>query len=208
MLRQSIERSLRLLKTDHLDVLQLHSCSLDILRQGDVITVIQEAKAAGKTRFIGYSGDGQDAVYAIESGVFDTLQTSVNVFDQESITLTLPKAKAANMGVIVKRPIGNVAWHNGDQPPTSGYARTYWDRLQKLKYSWADPAKMEESVSIALRFTLAQPGVHTAIVGTQNPDRWVQNAKLLEDGELDQSQIDEIRTIWEKNCEPGWVGQQ
>ncbi len=37
--------------------------------------------AAGKTRFIGYSGDGQDAVYAIETGVFDTLQTSVSVAD-------------------------------------------------------------------------------------------------------------------------------
>ena len=52
-----------------------------MLRQGDVIAVLQEVQAAGKTRFIGYSGDRATARDAVERGAFDTLQTSVSSAD-------------------------------------------------------------------------------------------------------------------------------
>ena len=52
-----------------------------MLRQGDVIAVLQEVQAAGKTRFIGYSGDRAAARDAVERGAFDTLQNSVSSAD-------------------------------------------------------------------------------------------------------------------------------
>ena len=70
-----------------MDVVHLHSCSEEVLRRGDVIEVLQRAKEAGKTRFIGYSGDTTDALYAIRTGVFDSLETSLNIADQEAIEL-------------------------------------------------------------------------------------------------------------------------
>ena len=79
MLAKSIDRSLKRLRTDHIDVMQLHSCSRDVLRDGAVIEVLSRARDAGKIRFVGYSGDGMDALYAVESGFFDTLQISVSI---------------------------------------------------------------------------------------------------------------------------------
>jgi aryl-alcohol dehydrogenase-like predicted oxidoreductase len=206
LLELHIERSLRRLKTDCLDLLQLHSCDEAALRKGEVIEVLRKARAAGKTRFIGYSGDSTAAAYAVASGAFDTLQTSCNIADQESIELTLPKAKAAGMGVIVKRPVANAAWRTGKKP-TEAYHHAYWDRLQELKYDFL-AGDLEKSVSIALRFTLAQEGVTTAIVGTKNPERWAANAKMLaEAGPLDAPQIAAIKARWKAVAPADWVGQ-
>ena len=79
---RSDDRSLRLMKTDHIDLLQLHSCSVEVLEKGDVIRALQDVRASGKTRFIGYSGDNENAKWAVTSGLFDTLQTSFNLVDQ------------------------------------------------------------------------------------------------------------------------------
>lgn len=202
---QSIDRSLKRLKTDHLDLIQLHSCSKQILEQGQVIHALQSAQKAGKVRFIGYSGDGEDALYAIETGVFDTLQTSISIADQQALDLTLPLAKKKNMGIIAKRPLANVAWKEG-KSPSNTYAEPYWQRLQKLKYEFLKD-NLNESVEIALRFTLWVPGVHTAIVGTANSDRWLQNAKLAAKGPLPDDLFTSIRNRWNSVAGKDWVGQ-
>ncbi len=205
MMARSIDRSLQRLKTDYVDLIQLHSCGADLLKQGDVIAVLQRAREQGKTRFIGYSGDRQNALYAIECGAFDTLQTSVNIADQECIELTLPKAVEAGMGVIAKRPIANAAWSSGDAPPSNSYHTTYWERLRKLAYPFLSG---DEAVKTALRFTLTAPGVHTAIVGTAKPERWRQNAALLADGaRLSDADFAAIRTRWKETAGADWTGQ-
>ncbi len=204
LLRESIDRSLSRLGTDCVDLLQLHSCDEDTLRQGDVVAVLQEARDAGKTRFLGYSGDREAARYAVECGAFDTLQTSVNIADQQTLSLTLPLAWEKNVGVIAKRPLANAAWTWTDVLPDD-YSYPYWTRLQALGYPFLSGP---DAASVALRFTLAQPAVATAIVGTQNPDRWLQNAKMLDTGPLPAAQIEAIRSRWQAAASPDWVGQQ
>src|SRR5262249_50419222 len=93
-LLRSIERSLARPRTDHVDLIQLHSCSLAELRKGDVIEALERARERGLARDIGYSGDGEAARHAVECGRFDTLQTSVSLADQEAIDLTLPLTRA------------------------------------------------------------------------------------------------------------------
>jgi aryl-alcohol dehydrogenase-like predicted oxidoreductase len=204
-LLRSIERSLKRLRTDRLDLVQLHSCAETELRKGDVIAALEQARERGYTRYLGYSGDGQAARYALECGRFDTLQTSVSVADQEALELTLPLARARQVGVIAKRPIANAAWRTG-QKPANPYHQPYWERLQKLEYDFLR-GDVGQGVATALRFTLSVPGVCTAIVGTTNPDRWRQNAALLEAGPLPQEQFDRIRARWRQVAEPNWVGE-
>ena len=57
-MRRDIERSLKRLRTDHVDLLQIWSASLAVLKQGEVFDTLESFKREGLTRFIGYSGDG------------------------------------------------------------------------------------------------------------------------------------------------------
>lgn len=203
---ESIERSLRRLKTDRIDLVQLHSCSEGVLQKGDAIAALQTARERGYTRYIGYSGDSRAAKFAVESGAFDTLQTSVNIADQEAVELTVPGAAERGMGVIAKRPIANAAWKSGHKPIDS-YQHTYWDRLRKLNYEFINGRSVDQSIAHALRFTLSVPGVHTAIVGTSKPERWQENAKLLEAGPLSSRDFQSIRERWDDIAPRTWVGQ-
>jgi aryl-alcohol dehydrogenase-like predicted oxidoreductase len=207
MLARSIERSLKNLRTDHVDVMQFHSPSLATLKDGRVIEVLHKARERGQARFAGCSTDADEAVYAVECGAFDTLQISLSIADQEAIDRVLPKAAARRMGVIVKRPIANAAWRHGKQPPADWYTRPYWDRLQRLDYDFAHRG-VEDAVAIALRFTLGTAGVTTAIVGTTRPERVAQNIAHAAAGPLPPAEYEAIRTRWRSVAPPGWTGQR
>jgi len=201
----SIERSLRRLGTDYVDLIQLHSCSLAELERGDAVAALERARERGWARYVGYSGDGQAARYAVECGRFDTLQTSVSIADQEALELTLPLARARQMGVIAKRPLANVAWRYA-RTPAESYHRTYWSRLRTLDYDFLKGAPAT-AIATALRFTLGVPGVHTAIVGTTKPERWQENATLLQAGGLPAAEFERIRARWREVAGASWEGQ-
>ncbi|MGD2047861.1 MAG: aldo/keto reductase [Chloroflexota bacterium] len=176
----SIERSLERLRTDHLDLVHLHSCGIAILERGDVIRALQDAKQAGKTRYIGYSGDNESAVWAVESGLFDTLQTSYNLVDQQARSQLFPKAREQNMGIIAKRPIANAAW--GAETSPSGYAAEYYRRAQIMADERPIPSAPDDPILLALGFTLAHDAVDTAIVGTADPAHMKENLRLVKQG--------------------------
>lgn len=205
LLAESIDRSLRRLRTDHVDLIQLHSCSADVLREGGVIEVLRRAREQGKARFVGYSGDGADARHAVECGAFDTLQTSVSIADQEAVELTLPLARERGMGVVAKRPVANAVWRH-ETKPDNEYVRPYWDRLRRLDYDFLR-GDARGAMATALRFTLSVPGVHTAIVGTTKPGRWRENAELLTAGPLPAEEFEAVRARWKQVAAPGWGGE-
>ncbi|GGG07074.1 oxidoreductase [Paenibacillus albidus] len=219
LITYSIDRSLKQLRTDYIDVIQLHGCPGDLLHEEYIIDELLAAQRAGKVRYIGYSGDGDDALQAIQSGVFDVLQTSINIADQSSIDLLLPEAINKKMGVIAKRPIGKAAWRvdskarkNEQQPKHASEPsfrrkashQIYAERLDVLKYDFLQNRDCDEDIGTALRFTAAVPGVHTAIVGTTNPRRFYQNNSLLETP-ISQHDYLAIRETWKANADMSWV---
>lgn len=203
---ETIQNSLRLLKTDYLDVVQLHSCESRILNRGEVHEALIVARERGYMCYAGYSGDGEDAKTAIEQDFFDTLQTSISIADQEAIELTLPLAREREMGVIAKRPIANAVWRN-DGKPEDAYHHEYWDRLEKLDFEFLN-GDLSESVARALKFTLSVEGVHTAIVGTRRPSRWQENAEMLERIDFSERDFQRIRDRWQEiSAGRDWTGQ-
>ena len=184
LITSSIERSLERMKTDHVDLVQLHSCSVEILDRGDVTRALQDARDAGKTRFIGYSGDNENAEFAVASGEFDTLQTSFNLVDQKARHTLLPAAEAQGMGIIIKRPIGNAVWGAVKDPQpyehNPDYTVEYHRRAAVMQAEGALPDESDDRIMTAMGFTLAHPEVDVMIVGTQRPEHMLSNIELID----------------------------
>jgi aryl-alcohol dehydrogenase-like predicted oxidoreductase len=191
-IKDSIDRSLKRLRTDHLDLVQLHSCGVDVLEKGEVIQALQDAQQAGKTRFIGYSGDNEAAAWAIESGIFDTLQTSFNLVDQRARTRLFAPAKARGLGIIAKRPIANGAWGAANSP--SKYADQYFERAQVMAGLGPLPGTVEHPVLLALGFTFAHDQIDTIIVGTRDPHHMKANIEWVNTSlPIDEAVVQELR---------------
>lgn len=186
----TIDRSLTLLRTDHIDVFHLHSCSTEVLRHGDLQESLDTAIQAGKIRVAAYSGDNDALALAAESGHFGSVQTSVNIADQWSLHHVLPHR--GGLGVIAKRPIANAPWRFPDRP-VGHYAELYWDRLAELAL---DPAGLDRD-EFALRFTAYAPEVDAAIVGTAQPANLRRNVALVDRGPLPPDVLTAIETAWQ-----------
>jgi aryl-alcohol dehydrogenase-like predicted oxidoreductase len=200
LITQTVERALKRLRTDHLDVMLLHTCPLPVLEQGDAIAALAKARQAGKIRFLGYSGDNEAAVFAAGLPEVDVLEMSVNVCDQANLETALPKARERNLAVLAKRPIANAAWKSSQPGLYAGYAQPYAERLRTMHLAphelGFDSATAAMWPEIALRFTLAQPGVHVAIIGTTNPDNARANLEAADQGPLPAAAVERIRSAF------------
>jgi aryl-alcohol dehydrogenase-like predicted oxidoreductase len=176
-IRDSIDRSLVRMRTDHLDLVQLHTCSVEVLERGEVIEALKAAQQEGKTRFIGYSGDNEAARWAVDSGLFDTLQTSFNLVDQSARHTLFGPAKAQKMGIIGKRPIANGVW--GAESAPSRYAAAYFERAQTMWVLGPLAGSSYDRILLALGFAFAHDTVDTFIVGTRNPAHLRANIEMV-----------------------------
>jgi aryl-alcohol dehydrogenase-like predicted oxidoreductase len=206
----SVDRSLERMKTDVIDILQLHSCGVDVLEKGDVVRALQDARAAGKIRYVSYSGDNEAAHWAVDSGLFSTLQTTFNVSDQRAFTTgLLEKAADRGMGVIIKRPIAGGTWrvarHSKDNPRVRSYDQPYVERATALASDGPVPGEPEDAIEFSLGFVLSHPQVTTAIVGTKNPRHMESNLRMIEEGiELPPNALEEMHSRFARH-DDGWV---
>src|SRR5436190_1252272 len=216
LVRKTVDRSLRRLRTDRLDVMLLHSCDLQTLQKGEAIGALIEAQKAGKVRFPGYSGDNEAAAWAAGRPEIAVIETSVNITDQLNIDMVLPLTRKNNIGVLAKRPIANAAWKPLSSQPGlyQGYAKTYTDRFAKMGLKIEElgfKGKPEDAwPEIALRFTLSIEGVHSAIIGTTRPENAERNIHYAEKGPLPEEVVKKIRFAFEKAqaaAGGGWSGQ-
>jgi aryl-alcohol dehydrogenase-like predicted oxidoreductase len=209
---QSIDRALEQMKTDVIDVMLLHSCDLETLKKGEAMEALVRAREAGKIRFAGYSGDNEAAAHATLMKDVAVIETSINVADQRNIDLVLPDARENDIGIIAKRPIANAAWKEiGEQKGMyQKYAQVYTERLAQMKIDPADLGFAGDPMTvwpeIALRFTLGQPGVTTAVVGTTNPENAKRNIEIAAKGPLHAPTMQRLRDIFVEN-DKNWTGQ-
>jgi len=204
----SINRSLERMKTDYVDLVQLHSCTVEILERGDVIRALQDAKAAGKTRYVGYSGDNENAKWAVTSGLFDTLQTSFSLVDQSARTNLFADVEANDMGLIVKRPIGNAVWGAAADPRPyehiPEYTMEYTRRAGVMGEEGPLADEPNDRIRLALGFTFAHPEVDVTIVGTQRPHHMKSNLEMVSEPlGVTEATVSDLHARWDKFAD-GW----
>jgi aryl-alcohol dehydrogenase-like predicted oxidoreductase len=210
---ETVDRSLRRLRTDHLDVMLLHSCGQEVLEKGEALGALIKAKEAGKIRFAGYSGDNEAATFAVALPGMDVLMCSANLCDQANLAGAIPAATLAGTGVIGKRSVANGAW----KPLESqlgiyrDYVKPYKDRFTAMGL---DPkvlgyAGAEDWLEIALRFTLALDGVQVVSIGTTNPANAEANLRVLGKGPLAPGPVEAIRQAFrtaQQRLGTKWLG--
>src|ERR1700735_2589135 len=152
--RKQLDESLRLLKTDHVDLYQFHALTkmaeLDkVLGPGGAMETMEAAKKEGKIRFIGFSvHSAETAVAAMDRYNFDTVLFPVNwvLFTQAGFgPQILKRAQEKQMGILALK----------------GMAKTVWSADQKQNHPqpkcWYQPAPFPDEASLGLRWTLGHP---------------------------------------------------
>lgn len=192
----SIEQSLMRLKTDYVDLLQLHnrvrSARLaadnslipeDVLRPGGVLEVFQELQREGKTRYLGFTGYGDiEALRKVsESEGFDTVQVHLNPIHQNSLgTLPfvatdwpqpmgiLPVATSLNLGVIGIRPLAAGALSEEIDRAYAPDSELARDvkKAQQLRFLVRGPVKTLQQA--AMLFVRMNADIHTQVPGVKN----------------------------------------
>jgi aryl-alcohol dehydrogenase-like predicted oxidoreductase len=194
-----VDEALKLLRTDYIDIVHLHSCPIEILQQGDVVEALNKTKEQGKIRVTAYSGENEALEFAIYSTVIDSIQTSLNICDQRNINNNIPKAKERNMGVITKRSIANSPWKYTEQPH-GHYCENYWLRWKKMNLNTGmDPEEL------FLRFTVFSEGVDSSLIGTTNPEHLKKNIELASKGKLPDEVYNYLKTTFKEHDE-NWIG--
>jgi aryl-alcohol dehydrogenase-like predicted oxidoreductase len=194
-----VERTLRIMQTDRIDIAHLHSCPLATLARGDIIDALERAKREGKLRAIAYSGENEDLAYAIGMNRFDGFMASLNICDQRVIDSTLPLL--ANKGFIAKRPCANHPWRFAAQP-VGDYCEEYWKRWRAMNL---DNRGLEWG-EIALRFSLSISVVSSAIIGTGSLEHLKQNIEWATKGPLDKDWRTALREAFMRH-DISWHGQ-
>ncbi|MEA2287110.1 MAG: hypothetical protein QOJ21_3153 [Solirubrobacteraceae bacterium] len=194
-----IERALRMLRTDVIDVVLLHSCPVETLERGDVIEALLAAREAGRIRVAGYGGENESLAWAVGSGHFGAVETSVNIVDQWSASNVLPEA--GHLGVIAKRPLANAPWRFRERP-AGYYGETYWERLRALRLEPSDG----DWLGTALRFAAYAPNVSAAIAGTASPDHVRAAAQAVERGPLPADEAARWRDAFAAHAD-AWRGE-
>jgi aryl-alcohol dehydrogenase-like predicted oxidoreductase len=175
-LLRNIADSLVKMKTDHVDVLQLHNPDVESVEKGGLVDVLQELKQQGATRFIGCSSTSPHLATYIDWGVFDVFQIPYSALERQHENL-ITAAGESGAGVIIR---GGVA--RGE--PGAGLGNTdRWEVFEKAGLDeLLEPG--QSRTAFLLRFTLSHPYCHTTIVGTLKPAHLEENLAVAAKGPL------------------------
>ncbi len=189
--REQLENSLKLLKTDHFDLYQLHHLVRpaevkQALGPGGAIETILKAKEQGKVRWIGFSAHTTKAALEALNGFnFDTVMFPINFVEYYTRDFGKPVLELAaqkGAGVLAIKPLSWGTW------PA---------QVKKTREWWYRTVEEQKDVNLALRFTLSQPGVVAGIPPSFLDlfERMIEAGRVLKP--LDDAAVEQLKQMAE-----------
>jgi aryl-alcohol dehydrogenase-like predicted oxidoreductase len=151
---KELEESLRLLRTDHIDLYQFHAVTTKedvekIFGPGGAMETFQAARQAGKIRFLGFSAHSvENALAMLDHYNFDTILFPINfvLFSQANFgPQVLARAREKGMGILALKGMAKGAWPKAAE------------KDHPFPKCWYEPAALPGQASLGLRWTLSQP---------------------------------------------------
>jgi aryl-alcohol dehydrogenase-like predicted oxidoreductase len=212
----SAATSLENLRTNTIDLLQLHVWDDAWASDGGWQRAAAELKQQGITRAFGISVNRwqpQNVIRALETGLVDAVQVVFNVFDQSAIDVLFPTCQRLDIAVIARVPFdegsltgtltADTRWPEGD-------FRNMYFAAPNLEATLARVAPVQELVGTwhmtlpdaALRFILAHEAVTTTIPGMRRVAHVEQNLASSGATPLTQAQLDRLRSYrWNRTLD-------
>ena len=176
MLLENIETSLRLMKTDYVDLWQLHNPEPEQVEAEELVQAMDDVQRQGKVRHVAISSALPHINTYIEWNKFETYQIPYSALqrEHEEVITAVAEAGAGTIirgGVALGEPSGDLSGHNR----WSAWEQANLDELS---------SEGESRSAFMLRFTITHPHLHTTIVGTSNPSHLAENLEEVETGPL------------------------
>jgi len=183
-LLKNIDASLGRLKTDHVDILQLHNPRGEGVDIDELVAALREIQSQGLTRFISCSHTLPWLDELIDLGVFDTFQIPYSALEPAHHD-AISRAAEAGAGILIRGGIGR----GGPEGEVPGRVKIDLWRRARLDELCADMTGAE----LLLRYTIKHPACHTTIVGTRSVAHLQANLAAMEKGPLPDDLYDEVR---------------
>ncbi len=190
--RESLERSLKLLRTDRIDLVLMHCGADDITPDEGTLEVLIRQREMGKILFIGSSVYGPEAALAaIRNGSIDCLQVAYNPLDRRVEDEVLPLADERDIGVVLRSVLLRGALTERYRQLPAGL-----DALKQAVTALAELAGgVQRLPELAYRYVLGQEPPHTALVGTADQGELEQAIGYAELGPLDPDVVAAVRRV-------------
>jgi len=177
-LKRALEASLRRLRTDYVDLFQLHSPPAEVIERGEWEPALEDLKRAGKLRYYGISCDSPEAAQAaLRYSNVSSLQFVFSLLEPGALETILPTARAQQVACIARECLGNGLLvkpnaHALDLTTYCSVPEQIEVRRRELLDLEARATERGTTVAhMALEFASRSDGISVALLGARTPQQ-------------------------------------
>jgi aryl-alcohol dehydrogenase-like predicted oxidoreductase len=173
---RALEGSLRRLRTDYVDIYQLHSPPAPVIRSGEFIETLETLKRQGKIRYYGVAADtAEDAEVCLRYPQISSLQLPFGLLDREALDTVFSRAGAQGVGLIARGCFGGGLLKETLTEAQLREMTPKWPEI--LRYRRIAGQQSRPILELALQFALRIPPISVILLGMRTETHLMDNLR-------------------------------